>query len=66
MAETIPVWEKYVLTIKEASAYFGIGSNRFRRIVNEHKDAGWVIWNGSHAKIKRKEFEKFIDSANAI
>ena len=64
--ETIPVWEKYILTMQEASAYFGIGINQFRKIVIEHKDAPWVLWNGAHAKIKRREFEKFIDSTNSL
>ena len=66
MGETIPVWEKYILTMQEASAYFGIGINRFRKIVNEHKDAPWVLWNGVHAQIKRKAFEEYIDSINSI
>ena len=31
----VPVWEKYMLTIEEASKYFGIGENKLRRIVDE-------------------------------
>jgi len=27
----IPVWEKYTLTIEEASKYFRIGENKLRR-----------------------------------
>ena len=29
----IPVWEKYTLTIEEASRYFTIGQNKLRRLV---------------------------------
>lgn len=62
----MPFWEKYVLSIDEASLYFHIGINKLRRLVNEHKDADWVLWNQSHAGIKRKKFEQFIDSLNTL
>ena len=39
----IPVWEKYTLTIEEASKYFRIGENKLRRLAEENKDAGWLI-----------------------
>ena len=29
----IPVWEKYTLTIEEASVYFRIGEKKLRRLV---------------------------------
>ena len=41
----IPVWEKYTLTIEEASKYFRIGENKLRRLAEENKDAGWLIMN---------------------
>ena len=28
----IPIWEKYTLTIEEASRYFRIGENKLRRL----------------------------------
>ena len=33
----IPVWEKYTLTIEEASRYFTIGQNKLRRLVEENR-----------------------------
>ena len=44
----IPVWEKYTLTIEEASKYFRIGENKLRRLAEENKDAGWPMkpWSG--------------------
>ena len=64
--EKIPVWEKYMLSTEEASDYFHIGINKLRRIISLNPDADWVVWNGSHAYIKRRKFEHFIDSINAI
>ena len=38
----IPVWEKYTLTIEEASRYFTIGQNKLRRLVEENRHGGLV------------------------
>ncbi len=51
----IPVWEKYTLTIEEASKYFRIGENKLRRLAEENKDAGWLIMNGNRIQIKRRQ-----------
>ena len=65
-AQDIPVWEKYTLTIEEASKYFRIGENKLRRSAEENKDAGWLIMNGSRIQIKRRQFEQVIDKLDAI
>ena len=64
--QDIPVWEKYTLTIEEASKYFRIGKNKLRRLAEENKDAGWLIMNGNRIQIKRRQFEKVIDKLDAI
>ena len=61
----IPVWEKYTLTIEEASSYFRIGENKLRQVANEHK-AECVIMNGNRMLIKKKNFEKVIDKLEQI
>lgn len=63
---TIPLWEKYTLSIKEAAVYFNIGMNKLRKIIDENKSADWVLWNNSKALIKRKKFESLIDTINCI
>ncbi len=62
----IPISEKYSLTIKEASKYFGIGENKLRRLAAENNTANWVILNGNRILIKRKQFEKILDSQDQI
>lgn len=62
----IPVWERYTLTIEEASRYFRIGENKLRRLVEENRDADWLIMNGNRIQIKRKQFEKVIDKLDSI
>lgn len=62
----IPIWERYTLTIEEASKYFRIGENKLRRLAEENKNANWLIMNGIRIQIKRKQFEKIIDTLDAI
>ena len=62
----VPVWEKYTLTIEEASKYFRIGEKKLRKIAEENQTASWVIMNGNRVQIKRKQFEKIIDSLDVI
>ena len=62
----VPIWEKYTLTIEEASKYFRIGEKKLRKIAEENQNASWVIMNGNRVQIKRKQFEKIIDSLDVI
>ena len=63
---TIPIWEKYNLSVKEAASYFNIGENKIRTIANENKNADWVLWNNSKVLIKRKKFENYLNTVNCI
>ena len=62
----VPIWNKYTLTIDEASEYFRIGENKLRKIINENQDADFVLWNGNRAQIKRLKFERYIDRCNVV
>lgn len=58
----MPWWQKYTLTLNEASKYFGIGYKKLKLFVQSHRDAEFVLWNGNRALIKRELFEQFLDS----
>ena len=62
----VPIWEKYTLTIEEASKQFRIGEKKLLKLAEENLDAGWVIVNGNRIQIKRKQFEKIIDTLDEI
>ena len=62
----VPIWEKYTLSIEEASRYFRIGEKKLRRLAEENLDSGLVIVNGNRIQIKRKQFEKIIDTLDEI
>lgn len=57
----IPWWEKYTLTVEEASQYFGIGEKTLRRFIKEHGAENFIIYNGAKVQIKKKALEKYID-----
>lgn len=62
----IPLWQKYTLTVEEASLYFHIGQAKLRRMISENEDADFILWNGNRPQIKRKLFEEFVDRLNII
>ena len=62
----MPVWEKYTLTIAEASDYFTIGESKLRRFLSEHERESYILMNGTKVLIKRKQFEKVIDGLGSI
>ena len=64
--EKVPVWEKYTLTIAEASDYFNIGESKLRRFLSEHERESYILMNGTKVLIKRKQFEKVIDGLGTV
>ena len=64
--DSVPVWEKYILTISEASEYFNLGKKKIRYLADNYNDYGFVLQNGSRILIKRKKFESYIDRINLI
>lgn len=61
----VPIWEKYTLTIEEAAKYFRIGESKLRKLAEENPVPDWVMMNGNRIQIKRKQFEKMIDTVDA-
>ena len=55
-----------MLNIKEASDLFGIGQHRLREIVKEDYESRYHLMLGRTIKIKRKQFEEFIDKVEQI
>lgn len=66
VVKQIPFWNQYILSIEETAAYFRIGENKLRNLINDNKEADFILWNGNRALIKRKKFEQFIDHIDVI
>lgn len=58
--EKFPWWKKQLLTLNEASEYYGIGYKTLARFLKDHPDAGLTVENGTHTLVKRKKFQKYI------
>lgn len=57
----IPISEKYMLTVKEASEYFNIGIKNMRRMAEENTGF-YAVFLGNRYLIVRKKFEEYMDA----
>lgn len=62
----VPIWEKYTLTIEEASEYFRIGQKRLRQIIADNPEADFILMNGNRIQIKRVLFEEYINKITTL
>lgn len=63
--QEVPIWEKANLTIDEAAAHFGIGTNKLREITS-NPDCEFVIRVGAKRLIKRKKFERYLEDVDTV
>lgn len=56
---------KKLLTVNEAAQLFGVGINKIRSLT-EDDECPFVIWIGAHRRIKRVEFEHYLDTQFSI
>lgn len=65
MDESI-VWLKPLLSIDEASVYFGISQTRLREVISRDASADYVLFNGAKILIKKQKFEQFLMDSSSI
>lgn len=63
---SVPISERYLLTIEEAAEYFRIGEKKLRFILGDNPGADFFLRNGNRFLIKRKKFEIFLDGCESI
>lgn len=61
----VAIENKSLLTLDEAAAYSGFGINRLRQLTDD-EDCDFVLWIGSHRKIKRQKLDEFINESYSI
>ena len=61
----VPVWEKTLLTVEEASAYTGVGTTKLRRL-SDYDDCKFVLWIGNKRMFKRSKLVEFLENEFAI
>lgn len=62
----VPIYEKYTLSVEEASVYYGIGQKRLRSLIAMNPNADYLLAVGNRTQFKRKKFEEFIDNCTCI
>lgn len=62
---TVPISEKYALTIEEAAEYSNIGQNRISELLKAPR-CSFVLYVGRKKLVKRVEFERFISESVEI
>ena len=65
MKKEVPVSDKALLTLEEASSYFNIGINKLRELTNS-EDCKFVIWCGNKRLIKKNMFCEYLDKQYSI
>ena len=61
----LPIGDKYLLTIKEAGAYFNIGVKKMRRLAEDNLGS-FSVFCGNRYLIIRTKFEEFICKTSTI
>lgn len=63
--QEVPIWEKLILTIDEASNYSNIGTNTIRQLLAD-PDCEFRLYVGRKKLVKRRPFEKYLEEVYAI
>lgn len=61
----VPIWEKALLTLKEASEYFNIGINKLRDMTDTD-NCPYVLFVGTKRLIKRVAFNNYLTGVYSI
>lgn len=66
--KTVPIWEKYMLTLEEAVQYFGIGEKKIRMLISENAESDYcfTVQVGNKLLINQQKFEEFLNQTTAL
>ena len=65
---SVPIWKKYMLTVEEATQYFGIGEKKIRNLIAENNgtDLCFTVQIGNKSLINRHKFEEFLNKTTSL
>lgn len=61
----VTIGEKYLLTVKEAGAYFNIGEKKMRRLAEDNLGV-FAVYSGNRYLVIRTKFEEYICQTSTI
>lgn len=65
LRNSVPIWQKGLLTLEEAAEYTGLGLHILRTISND-ENCDFVLWNGTKRMFKRKKLDAYLDASYSI
>ena len=63
---SLPFYEKYLLTVEEATVYYHIGSKKLTQLIKDNPKAKWILMNGKRTMIKKELFSMWLDQQSEI
>ncbi len=63
--KAVPIWERSLLTIKEASDYTGLGVYKLRMLAAK-PNSGLILYVGAKKMFKRKKLDEYLENALSI
>ena len=63
---SLPFYEKYLLTVEEATVYYHIGAKKLTQLIKDNPKAKWILMNGKRTMIKRDLFSMWLDQQSEI
>ena len=63
--QTVPIYKKMTLTIREAAEYSNIGINKIDAMLKQ-PNCPFVLYVGTKKLVKRREFEEYIGNQMMI
>lgn len=61
----VPIWERTLLTVNQASDLTGIGTTKLRHIAATPR-TDLVVWIGSRMMFKRKKLEEYLENSVSL
>ena len=65
LSKSVPISEKYLLTLEEAAAYFNVGEKKLRELT-DGENCPYVLFCGSKRLIKRVKFQNYLEKLFSI
>lgn len=63
--KSVPINEKFTLTVQEASSYFNIGRDKLYELAKEEGNT-YTLHSGKTILFKRERFEKYLENKSYI
>ena len=62
---TVPIWEKVLLTVDEATEYFNIGAHKIRELTDGDANP-YVVWVGTKRLVKRRPLQNMLEEIFSV